>query len=225
MTTRALLFDLDNTLIDFMKFKRECINSALDAMISCGLKVNKEKARKIIFDIYEKYGMEEQKIFQKFLKKVNGKIDYRMMSCGILAYKKTKESYMTPYSGTLEVLKKLKKKYKLAIISDAPGVNAWSRLLAMKIDKFFNVILTKSDVKSQKPSSRIFNVALRKLKVNPEEAVMVGDRIDRDIKGAKALGIKTVFARYGNPKVKKGKSGADWEIGDIKELMKVVKGK
>ncbi|MEM4230640.1 MAG: HAD-IA family hydrolase, partial [Candidatus Pacearchaeota archaeon] len=139
------------------------------------------------------------------------------------AYKKTKESYMTPYKGVVNVLKKLKKKYKLAIISDAPRVNAWSRLLAMKIDKFFDVVVTKSDVKVQKPSSKIFNVALKKLKVKPSEAIMVGDRIERDIKGARALGIKTCFARYGNPKAKKGKSRADWEIESVGELERVVR--
>ena len=50
---------------------------------------------------------------------------------------------------------------------------------------------------------------------------MVGDWPERDIKWAKAIGMKTCFARYGNPKIKK--SGADYEIDDIKMLLDIVK--
>ena len=61
---------------------------------------------------------------------------------------------------------------------------------------------------------------LSKIKIKPEEALMVDDRIDRDIKMAKSLGIKTCYARYGDiEKVARGKSGADWEIRDVREIM------
>ena len=49
---------------------------------------------------------------------------------------------------------------------------------------------------------------------------MVGDMPNRDIKGAKALGMKTCFASYGNPKIKK--TNADFVIMDIKDLLKIV---
>ena len=52
---------------------------------------------------------------------------------------------------------------------------------------------------------------------------MVGDRIERDISTAKKLGLKTCFARYGVAKPPAlGKSGADFEIGDVRELVGVV---
>ena len=49
---------------------------------------------------------------------------------------------------------------------------------------------------------------------------MVGDWPERDIKGAKAIGMKTCFARYGNPKIRK--SGADYEIDNIKMLLEIA---
>ena len=39
MVIKAVLFDIDNTLIDFMKMKKECCRAAIDAMISAGLKI------------------------------------------------------------------------------------------------------------------------------------------------------------------------------------------
>ena len=218
---KAVLFDLDNTLIDFFRFKRNSCDAAIDAMISAGLKINKKRATKILFELYDKYGIEYPRIFQKFLMKINRKIDYKILTYGIMAYRKMKENFMTPYPGTIETLKKLKKKYKLAIISDAPGINAWMRLIAMNIDSYFDVVLTKSDIKAQKPSSKIFMKVISLLKVKPNECIMVGDRIERDISGAKALGIKTVFKRYGH--LQKECSGADFEIKRINELPKIIK--
>ncbi len=49
---------------------------------------------------------------------------------------------------------------------------------------------------------------------------MVGDNVKRDVVGAKKLGMKTCFARYGVEK--KVKSGADFEIDRIEDLLKIV---
>jgi putative hydrolase of the HAD superfamily len=221
---KAILFDIDNTLIDFMKMKKKSCESAVDAMISAGLDMKKEDVMKEIYEIYDTHGMEYQKIFQKLLKKLKGKVDYRILSYGIIAYRKTRENYLVPYSGVIPVLKSLKKKDKLGIVSDAPSMQAWMRLIAVKIDGFFDVVVTKGDVKRQKTSAVPFNSALKQLKMKPEEVLMVGDRITRDILTPKKLGMKTCFARYGVEKPpESGKSEADFEIDDIQELLEVVK--
>jgi len=219
---KAILFDIDNTLIDFFRMKKKSCEAAVDAMISAGLKMNKEDAIKEIYDIYDKKGMEYRDVFEKIIKKSNGKLDYRILAFGVLAYRKVKENYLMPYEGVISVLKTLKKKYKLGIVSDAPSMKAWMRLIAMKIDSFFDVVVTKGDVKKQKNYPTPFNSALKQLKMKSEEVLMVGDRIERDINTPKKLGIKTCFARYGveNPP-DRGKSGADWEIDDIRDLVKV----
>ena len=67
---KAVIFDLDNTLIDFLKFKDRCCSAAIDAMIDAGLKIPKQKGMKMIYKLYSKYGMEDHTIFQKFLKKL-----------------------------------------------------------------------------------------------------------------------------------------------------------
>jgi len=217
---KAVLFDLDNTLIDFMRFKNKCCEAAIEEMISAGLRMDKAKASSLLFKIYNKYGIEHKMIFQKFLKKAIGEIDYKILAYGIMAYRKMKNSYLEPYPGVISTLIKLKKDYKLAIISDAPKLKAWERLATMRLDEFFDVVITAADVKAEKPSSRIFKKTLEKLNVKPEEAVMIGDRVARDIKGARSMGIKSVFAKYGDLKIKK--SGADFEINDIRELPGVL---
>ncbi|MBU0629062.1 MAG: TIGR02253 family HAD-type hydrolase [Nanoarchaeota archaeon] len=218
---KAILFDLDNTLIDFMRMKKNSCEAAISAMIDAGLKINKEKAITALFKLYDKHGLEENKIFQKFLKEETGEVDYRILANAIVAYRGVRSSYMQPYPHTDYVLIKLKSKgIKLGIVTDAPKLKAWIRLMSMKIGNFFDVVVAYEDTKQLKPSSLPFEAALKKLKLKPEECLMVGDMPHRDVEGAKKLGIKTCFAKYGNQKIKESK--ADHEINDIKELLKIV---
>ncbi|MEK6757512.1 MAG: TIGR02253 family HAD-type hydrolase [Nanoarchaeota archaeon] len=218
---KAFLFDIDNTLIDFMKMKRACCEAAISAMIDAGLKMSKKDALKLLYEIYETHGIESQRIFQKFTKKIYGKENYKLISHGVLAYRKMRESYLVPYANVITTLIEIKKRgYKLAIVSDAPIMEAWIRIASLKLDDFFDVIITKADARKQKSFPAPFRVALKRLNIKPEEAIMIGDRIDRDVNTAKKLGIRTVYARYGNEyPPKSGKSGADFEINDIEELL------
>lgn len=223
---KAVLFDIDNTLIDFMKMKRLSCSAALDAMIKAGLKINKSKGLRILYSIYKVHGIEDQRIFQKFLLKVNGSIDYRILVNGIIAYRKVHLHYLYPYPNTVSTLSYLKsKRFKLAVVSDAPRLMAWMRLVSLGLDKYFDVVVTAADVRKQKTSTAPFKSALKKLKVKPNEALMVGDRIERDILTAKKLGILTCYAAYGEvdkKKIAKGKKMADYCINDLIELKRIL---
>ena len=219
---KAILFDLDNTLIDFMTMKRNSCEAAISAMIDSGLNINKEKALKLLFKLYDQHGLEEKTIFQNFRKPEKGEIDYRILANAIVAYRKVRTSYLQPYPHTDYVLIKLKSKgIKLAIVSDAPKLKAWVRLMSMKIGNFFDVVVAYEDTGKLKPHKSPFEVALKKLNLKPEQCLMVGDMPHRDIAGAKKLGMQTCFAKYGNQKAKKTK--ADYEIRDIKELLDIIK--
>lgn len=219
---KAVIFDLDNTLIDFMKFKEVSCSNAVDAMIDAGLKINKKKGLEIIYSLYDKHTMEDPKIFQRFLEKVTGRVDYRELAYAINAYRTARTAVLTPFPGTKRTLIRLKEKgMKLAIVSDAPKIKAWLRLTAMKIDDFFDVVVAKEDTGRTKPSRMPFRAALKQLKLDPSECLMVGDMPVQDMKGAKALGIKTCFAKYGC--VVKRRVKTDYVIDDISELVDVIK--
>ncbi len=220
---KAVIFDLDNTLMDFMSTKMASCDSAIDAMIKAGLKTPKGRARKILFSMYWKKGIEHQTIFQIFLKKILGKIDYKIMAAGIIAYRKTKNNVLRTYPNVKKVLEKLHKNYKLAILSDAPRLQAWTRLVEMGLEDFFDVVVTYDDTKKHKPHPKPFMTTLKKLGVKSGEVVMIGDSVMRDVKGAKNLGIKTVLASYGNVNTKKTSIEPDAKINGINELPAVLK--
>ena len=219
---KAVLFDLDNTLIDFLKMKKLSCEAAIDAMIKAGLNINHDDGIKSIYELYGKHGMEEKTIFQKFLIKLNKKIDYKILAAGIVAYRRVRSGLLEPYPNVKSVLLKLKAKgLKLGIVTDAARLKAWIRLESMSLSGYFDVIVTFEDTGQRKPSKLPFKAALKLLNLKPKECLMVGDWPERDIKGARAVGMLTCYARYGN--LKHAKADADYEINDIKEVLKIAK--
>lgn len=219
---RAVVFDVDNTLVDFDKWKRAAVEAAVLAMIDAGLDLTPEAATKKIYEIYEAKGIEYQEVFNDFLKEVLGYIDYRILASGIVAYRRAREGALVPYPHVqLALLKLFRMGLKLAVVSDAPRLQVWMRLVSLGVDRFFDVVVTFDDTGKRKPAREPFEKALELLEVKPRQAVMVGDWAERDILGAKELGMKTVFARYGDSFGTK-QSGADYEINDILELVPII---
>ncbi|MFH1544836.1 MAG: TIGR02253 family HAD-type hydrolase [archaeon] len=219
---KAVLFDLDNTLIDFMTMKRKSCEAAINAMIDSGLKLKKEKAIEILFDLFKSHGIEDQTIFQKFLKKTVGGIDYKILAKGIAAYRRKQVGYLMPYPDVESTLKELRKKgLKLGIVSDAPKLKAWLRLAEMDLTDYFDLVIALDDTGKRKPHLLPFDTAIKRLGLKAEEIMFVGDNPKRDIFGAKKAGMKTCLAKYGQLYPSKGIK-ADFEVKGVKELLKIL---
>ncbi|MEO0254672.1 MAG: TIGR02253 family HAD-type hydrolase [candidate division WOR-3 bacterium] len=220
---KACIFDLDNTLLDFMRMKRESVEMAVEAMIDAGLKIKKEAAIEKIFKLYAETHIEDQKIFDRFLEIELGYVDYKILAAGIVAYRKAKTANMILYPHIRFVLTELLRMgLKLGVISDAPRLQAWTRLAEVGLHTIFNAVVTWDDTGIRKPKPEPFLAVLKKLDVKPNESIMVGDWAERDIYGAKEVGMITVFAKYGDTFGTKN-SGAHYEIEDPLELLDIVK--
>ncbi|MCK4417641.1 MAG: HAD-IA family hydrolase [Candidatus Latescibacteria bacterium] len=222
---KAVIFDLDNTLVDFMRMKEAAIDAAVDAMVDAGLRMSKQEAKEEIYKIYEEEGIEYQRVFDRFLNEQLGDINYKIHAAAIVAYRKAREAALVLYPHVNMTLTGLVKRgIKLAVLSDAPRLQAWLRLCSLQLHHIFDFVLTFEDTGVHKPSEIPFRKVLSLLKVAPLEALMVGDWPERDMVGAKNVGIKTVFARYGDTFGTR-QSGADFEIGDISELLEIIDNK
>ena len=219
---RAVVFDLDNTLVDFMAMKRQAIDAAISAMVDAGLNlpVNEVKAR--IEAIYKEWGIEFQNVFDQLLYDVFRKVDYKILSAGIIAYRRAREAALVPYPHVyMTMVELLKRGMKLAVVSDAPAREAWLRLCYLNFHHIFDAVVTFDDSGERKPSPVPFRKVLELLNVRPEQSLMVGDWAERDMIGAANIGMKTVFARYGDT-FGTVDPHADYEVSDIKELLNIV---
>jgi putative hydrolase of the HAD superfamily len=219
----AVVFDLDNTLVDFMKMKGEAIDAATRAMIDAGLDLTYTEIKNRINAIYKEKGIEFQYVFDSLLSDIFDKVDYKILSAGVVAYRRAREAALVPYPHVdMTLYELLKMGMKLAVVSDAPAREAWLRLTYLNMHNIFDVVVTFEDTNERKPHPAPFTLALERLGVRPEQALMVGDWAERDIVGAKKVGMKTVFARYGDA-FNTVISGGDYEANDIRELIGIIR--
>ncbi len=220
---KAVIFDLDNTLVDFMAMKKQAIDAATNAMIDAGLRLSAEDVRERIDKIYKEKGMEFQYVFDQLLYDLFKKVDYKILSAGVIAYRRAREAALVPYPHVyLTLTELLKLGLRLAVISDAPAREAWLRLSYLNFHHLFDLVLTFDDTGERKPSPVPFRKALKLLRLKAREALMVGDWAERDMVGAAKVGMKTVFARYGDT-FGTVESHADYDIDDVSELLAIVK--
>jgi len=219
---RAIVFDLDNTLVDFMKMKADAVTAAIDGMIDAGLDLPREAVRSRIDAIYQEQGLEYQRVFDRLLESELGHIDPKILASGIVAYRRARESALVLYPHVqMTLLELVKRGIKLGVVSDAPQPQVWLRLCALALQHVFDAVVTFEDTRERKPSPAPFRLVLQRLAVEAHEALMVGDWAERDVVGGKSLGMKTVFARYGDTFGTQN-SGADYDVDDVFQLVAIV---
>ncbi|MCX8158397.1 MAG: TIGR02253 family HAD-type hydrolase [Candidatus Diapherotrites archaeon] len=219
---RAVFFDLDNTLIDFMRMKSQSCEAAILAMVDAGLEIDKKRAKDELYSLFQQYGMEDPLIFQRLIERLTGEINYRVLASAINAYRKTQIGLVIPYPGTRRTLVGLKERgLKLGVVSDAPKLKAWLRLTEMNIAEFFDFVIALEDTGVTKPNKKPFEMALKISEIEADKILFVGDNPERDIKGAKSAGMKTALAKYGQY-VKSKHIKADYELKRIIDILKII---
>jgi putative hydrolase of the HAD superfamily len=220
---KAVIFDLDNTLVDFMAMKRQAIGAAINAMIDAGLQLSREEIQQRIDAIYKEKGIEFQNVFDQLLYDEFQKVNYKILSAGVIAYRQAREAALSLYPHVYTTLMNLLKMgLKLGVVSDAPAKEAWLRLTYLNLHHIFDHIVTFEDTGKRKPDPAPFEKILSLLQVEPSEALMIGDWAERDMVGAAKVGMKTVFARYGDT-FGTVETNADYEVNDIAELLEIVR--
>ncbi len=192
---KAVAFDLDGTLIDFVSMKKKTARAAAKAMAANGLPSQENAVYKKIFQIYDKFGWEYQRTFTELLKdyKLSRSDRERIRQAGLLAYEAAKPPTLKPFPGVVSLLRRLRrKKLKLAVLTDAPREKAWQRLHLSGLSAFFDLVITFDDSKHHKPHSLPFKRLLARLGCKPQEVLMVGDNEERDIRGARKAGITAI---------------------------------
>lgn len=126
----------------------------------------------------------------------------------------------SPFPYTFDTLQDLKGKgYALGIIANQIN-GTTDRLSQWKLRDFFSIIASSDIVGSAKPNKAIFEYALTTASCKPENALMVGDRMDNDILPAKQIGMQTawVVGNYIHEIPKAIKTYADFMIPTIADL-------
>ncbi len=95
-----------------------------------------------------------------------------------------------------EVLKELKKEYRLGILSNGNSVSQHNKITHSGLEPFFDIVVVAGDYEIQKPDKRIFQIACEKLGAKCEDTYMIGDTFFSDITGAIRSGLKPIWYCY-----------------------------
>ena len=121
---------------------------------------------------------------------------------------KWESQYEKLYTDSENCLKRLSRNYEIGIIANQP-LGTSERLENLGVRKYIDLVIASAEEGVSKPDRRIFEIALERSGCKPENAVMIGDRIDNDIVPAKQLGMKTIWIKQG--------FGSLWTVMDESE--------
>ena len=112
------------------------------------------------------------------------------------------------FPDTIPMLKKLKEKFKLVVISNTDCFSAKS-FHDFGLDKYFDLVLFSCHTGILKPDERIFQIVLEKFKLKPKEVMMVGDNFHDDIEPTLRMGMDGILIN------RKTKYQLSWEENKI----------
>jgi len=97
-----------------------------------------------------------------------------------------------PNKELFSFIKKLKKNYKIGLISNTGKLHENYVFQKYKLKNLFSIRVFSYEIKSRKPDKKIYLAALKKLKAKPEEVIFVDDRIE-NVRGARKLGLYGLY--------------------------------
>jgi HAD superfamily hydrolase (TIGR01549 family) len=128
--------------------------------------------------------------------------------------------------GVKETLQELSENYEIALISNigiSPGWIVKKVFKTYDIEKFFKLTLFSDETGFYKPKPIMFEIALKNLKCKPQNAIHIGDRLETDIKGAKACNMLTIWFNDSNSPQSE-EIQPDYEIDQIYDVVSIIKG-
>jgi HAD superfamily hydrolase (TIGR01549 family) len=136
---------------------------------------------------------------------------------GSVRYAKENEK---PYPGVSELITTLATRFKLGVIANQ-SKGTEMRLAQWGLRDQFSLVFASAELGLSKPDPEIFAGALLQAQCQPEDAFMVGDRLDNDIGPAKSQGWNTVRVLQGFSRFQKARNSheePDYTFGQIREL-------
>lgn len=176
---KAVLFDMDGVLIEAKDWHYEALNMALSAF---GFNISREShlstfdglpTRQKLIMLSQSYDLPEG--LHEFINKL--KQSYTLQ----ISHLKCKPVFHHQYA-----LSRLKKEgYKIAVCSNSVRQSVHSMMTLSGLDKYIDIMISNEDVKKGKPDPEMYIDAMKFLKVDPSESLILEDN-DHGIQAAKA---------------------------------------
>ncbi|MGC9312491.1 MAG: YjjG family noncanonical pyrimidine nucleotidase [Sediminispirochaetaceae bacterium] len=223
----AILFDFDDTLINYQVSERHGLTRALEL---CGVEVKEE-----YLQIYRE---ENQRLWKLVEKGMMSTAELRVRRFEILlertgihigiSPKKLGELYLHHFAeigemedGALQLLQWVREhpRLKTAILTNGFKDTQRRRFAVTQVEEFFDELFISGEMGVKKPEPEIFHMSLEKLNISdPQRVLIVGDNLVSDIMGGKKAGLKTCWYNPGGKNPEEYRQYIDYEISHLSEL-------
>lgn len=209
---KAIIFDLDGTLINSLPYH---LMAFKDLLLERGLRLSESKVKSL-------FGKPSTEIFAELKKHYHFKERIEDLR------EERRDHYFKfigtkniVFPGIVETLKKLRLNYKLGLATGSSYVT-YSHSTNKNFQSLFDFTSTVNDVKHGKPNPEQLFLVAKKLKVNPEECVVVGDSVYDGIAAKKAgMGFIGVTTGYISAKILK-KYNSVIVLKSVRDLKKIL---
>lgn len=193
---KAIIFDLDNTILDRTSTFRQFTVSFLNSYFG-HLDDNQEILERMI-DLDQDGYKDKNVLFHELLEELpwNVKPEHDEL---LQFYRNEYVKSAVLMEQALEVIRYIRKNYKTALITNGRNEIQYGKIDRMGIRDEFDFIIVSEEAGCKKPDSRIFEAAINHLQLQPEQCIYVGDHPINDMEGAYKAGMETVWMKVNQP--------------------------
>ncbi len=232
MPIKAVLFDMFDTLMLIEKehaFYNPAVKSMHQYIVKNGVPVTFPafrdayiKARDLL---YEEADLKmEEPHFNLRVKNALQNLGYtKEAQTGIIqgatnAFSQQFMNFVRIDTNATTVLNELYRTYRLGIVSNFAIPECIEQLLDREqLSQLFEVIVISGAVNKRKPNPEIFELALQKMQLDASDVAFVGDTVDADVKGARNIGMKSIYIDR-RPQKELDEYPPDYTIKSLSEL-------
>ena len=219
MKIKAIFFDLDDTLYD-------CTNLLIDAsrkraakaMVEAGLPTTEENAYQLQKELITMHGPYHP-VFNEIVKKFRA--NKKFINIAYRAYNSSELSGIVPFSDVIPTLRDLKKReFKLFLLTVGVHERQENKVKILGLKSYFSEIIINDQEIGMLMEDCILD-CLKRHNLNPNEAVMVGDRTRNELRAAKSLGLITIQMLHGRFKLEQPIHECDKPDYKIKRIFQI----
>jgi putative hydrolase of the HAD superfamily len=241
MDVRALLFDVNGTLIDIKtdEWMEQCYRAIAHYLTYQGIALHRGEVRDLYFQIMKEQFAASREKFPEFdvvavwreVLRRRGTDYTRSLAPETLQQmplflaqmqRGISRKRLEAFPQTREILAQLKTRHRLGVVSDAQSVNGLPELRAVGLAEYFESVIISGDYGYRKPDVRLFQAGLTALQVRAEDAIFVGNDRYRDVLGARQAGMKTILFCPNGATGGSGESEPDYLLYSYADLPRAI---
>lgn len=216
---KAILIDIDDTILDFGAYVRETMKTGFEKYGICryddSMYDTFKRVNTALWQELERGELTFSELTRDRWNRVFGALGLSFDGAEFERYfRAALFDSAIPVDGAYDMLGYLKDKYTLCAASNGPYAQQLNRLRVGKMDGYFTHFFISEAVGAQKPSPEFFRHCIDTLGIQPQEALMLGDSASSDIAGARAYGLKCCHFR--------GDADADYNITSLREIIDIL---